>query len=307
MNLKKDCQIPFLDTLITRKPDGTVKLLIYRKPTHTDQYLNFNSHHLLQHKLGVIRTLLDRAHRVVTDTDDRKKEEDYIKKALAKCNYPNWAISKVKNQRAKKDLAKTKTSKKANQDSTSKGMVVLSYIQGVSERLHRVYNKHNITTSHKPHSTLRKHLMHPKDKNQPSETADWVYEISCKNWDFTYVGETGRLLGTRLKEHRKEAEKISEPHKSAISDHVASTYHIIDWEGVKILHREDERYPRWIRESIWIRRRGTKAMNNEGGAAYYLNHQYDHLIQSNSRNTSSRNTNSASGSIHHTWSRDQWC
>ena len=88
---------------------------------------------------------------------------------------------------------------------------------------------------------------HPKDKNQVSETAGCVYEISCKNCDFTYVGETGRLLGTRLKEHCKEAEKIStkvqtrasrltsvsEPHKSAISDHIASTNHIIDWEGAQ--------------------------------------------------------------------------
>ena len=74
---------------------------------------------------------------------------------------------------------------------------------------------------------------------------------------------------------------------------------VLQLAGAKILHHEDERYPRWIRESIWIRRRGAKAMNNEGGAAYYLSHQYDHLIQSNSRNTSSRNTNSASGSIHH--------
>ena len=33
---EKDSQIPFLDTLIIRKPDGTIKLLVYRKPTHTD-------------------------------------------------------------------------------------------------------------------------------------------------------------------------------------------------------------------------------------------------------------------------------
>ncbi|XP_072014956.1 uncharacterized protein [Amphiura filiformis] len=31
-----DGSIPFLDTQITRKPDGTTKLSIYRKPTHTN-------------------------------------------------------------------------------------------------------------------------------------------------------------------------------------------------------------------------------------------------------------------------------
>ena len=38
-------KLPFLDTFIVKKEDGTVKLLVYRKPTHKDQYLNYKSHH----------------------------------------------------------------------------------------------------------------------------------------------------------------------------------------------------------------------------------------------------------------------
>ena len=33
---EKDNQIPFLDKIFTRKQDGAVKFLIYRKATHTD-------------------------------------------------------------------------------------------------------------------------------------------------------------------------------------------------------------------------------------------------------------------------------
>ena len=37
--------IPFLDTRITRKVDGKLDVTVYRKPTHTDRYLHFKSHH----------------------------------------------------------------------------------------------------------------------------------------------------------------------------------------------------------------------------------------------------------------------
>ena len=41
---EQDGQIPFLDTLVSRN-DGTVTTKVYRKPSHTDRYLDFRSHH----------------------------------------------------------------------------------------------------------------------------------------------------------------------------------------------------------------------------------------------------------------------
>ena len=46
---EEDKQIPFLDTLLVQREYGSVKLLVYRKKSHTDQYLNFSSHHPLNH------------------------------------------------------------------------------------------------------------------------------------------------------------------------------------------------------------------------------------------------------------------
>ena len=49
--------IPFLDTSVTPEPDGTFIIGVYRKPTHTDLYLPWDSNHNLAAKYSVINTL----------------------------------------------------------------------------------------------------------------------------------------------------------------------------------------------------------------------------------------------------------
>ncbi|XP_072044947.1 uncharacterized protein [Amphiura filiformis] len=89
-------KIPFLDTLIVHKEDGSMKLLVYRKKTHTDQYLD----------------KLPKA---------RQKQKD---------------------------------------DAPSKGMVVIPYVEGLAERLQRIFRKHNVTTAMRPTNTLKSLLVH---------------------------------------------------------------------------------------------------------------------------------------------------
>ena len=78
--------------------DGSVKLLVYRKKTHTDgdQYVNFSSHHPLNHKLAVIRTLLERCYSIVSEDDDQNKEEEHVAASPNICGYLSWTIDKVK-------------------------------------------------------------------------------------------------------------------------------------------------------------------------------------------------------------------
>ena len=61
---KEDGSIPFLDTLITPKKNGTLSVGVYRKPTHTDLYLPWDSNHHLSAKYSVIKTLTHRAHTI---------------------------------------------------------------------------------------------------------------------------------------------------------------------------------------------------------------------------------------------------
>jgi len=97
--MKSEGKLPFLDLLIIRKDTGALNLQIYRKPTHTDQYLNFNSHHPIEHKLSVVRTLFDRSQSLISDSTDRHAEDLHIEKALRDCGYPDWTFQKIKKSR----------------------------------------------------------------------------------------------------------------------------------------------------------------------------------------------------------------
>ena len=201
--------MPFLDMLLVRKEDGHLKLMVYRKKTHTDQYLNFNSQHPLQHKLSVVRTLLTRCSRIVTEEDDRKAEEEHIKGALARCGYPEWCINQVKQKMGSQKTAEVRRKQKyvQKEEKGNHPVAVIPYIQGVSETVARIYRRHGVSTAMKPFKTIRSLLVHPKDKLDRDETTECIYRIPCKSCNKVYIGETGRTFGTRMMEHRKEVEQ----------------------------------------------------------------------------------------------------
>ena len=93
---KADGSMPLLDTLVTPQSDGSLQTTAYTKPTHTNQYLQWDSHQAISNKYSVISSLLHRAKDICSSKDLLEEEQTQIHKALSICKYPAWAINRMK-------------------------------------------------------------------------------------------------------------------------------------------------------------------------------------------------------------------
>ena len=95
METEKDNSIPFLDTSVIRDSNGLLTTSVYRKPTHTDQYLAYDSHHPQSVKRGIVKCLYDRAKHLITTPSVISKEKKHLSSVLVSNGYPSSFIRKL--------------------------------------------------------------------------------------------------------------------------------------------------------------------------------------------------------------------
>ena len=83
-----------LDTLLKRNNEK-ISALVYRRPTHTDQYLHYSSHHQTSCKESVVFSWFNRAYSIITNKDDLHKENARIKQVLKENGYRESIINKT--------------------------------------------------------------------------------------------------------------------------------------------------------------------------------------------------------------------
>ncbi|XP_018578567.1 uncharacterized protein LOC108916756 [Anoplophora glabripennis] len=98
MEVEKNAVLPFLDVLVERKPDGTLRHRVYRKPTQTDIYLNAESHHHPAQKQGIINTLIHRA-RIIGEPGHLAEELEHLRTALRGNGYTARNIERAIRRR----------------------------------------------------------------------------------------------------------------------------------------------------------------------------------------------------------------
>ena len=163
-NTRPDGSLPFLDTLVTAKEDGSLSTSICRKPTHTNQYLQWDSHHAIANKYSVINSLLHRAKNICSNQDQLDEELTYIDRALTACKYPSWAIEKMKlkNNTPKSNRNNNQTNRS---NSTNRVSITVPYSKGLSESFKNIGKTYGIQEHFKSGKTLKDELVAPKDKD----------------------------------------------------------------------------------------------------------------------------------------------
>ena len=144
--------LPFLDT-VTKPTPNSIESTVYRKPTHTDRYLDYNSNHPISANLSLIDTLIHRAKQFLHLTFFKKKWIIFIK--FHKTTTTQHSSFNKPNPNRKPNPSTVKFIEGA--------WVVIPYMKGLSEQYRHILTKYRVRVFFKGTSTIKSLLMHPKD------------------------------------------------------------------------------------------------------------------------------------------------
>ena len=241
------------------------------RDTHTDQYLQWDSHHPISAKYSVVGTLYHRAKTISSNNEKLQQEDDHLTRALGDCNYPRWAVNRVKmrmnnpTQRKKK-----KNDKHTQQQNTPKPYITVPYYRGLSESVKKKCSNYGVQVYFRGGTTIKNLLVAPKDKDPMMKKSGVIYSYKCGrvDCDEEYIGESSWTFGERFKEHQKAS--------SPIFDHHTITGHDISVEHFNIVGREENILKRAIKEALYIRVNNPSLNRNVG--KYHLPHIWDEVL-----------------------------
>ncbi|XP_076069802.1 uncharacterized protein LOC143041681 [Oratosquilla oratoria] len=117
--------------------------------------------------------------------------------------------------------------------------VTLPYVKGASEFTARLLRMHRMEVAHKPANTLHGALTKVKGTKEEEDKTRVVYDVGCSNCGSRYIGETGKNLSTRIKQHQR----------AAIYRYCQEEQHEMDWENVGVKYRNNKKGERLFLEA----------------------------------------------------------
>ena len=142
--IENNNSIPFLNILIIKNNDSTIYTNLYGKNTFSGRFLNYFSNHPIQHKINIIKNLVDSAI-LLSNKIYHFDNLNIIKENLILNNYPTKSTDKYIKKRTMEICNKNNTKfNKMNSDLEPKKLISIPFFGKISENVKRIISKHNI-------------------------------------------------------------------------------------------------------------------------------------------------------------------
>ncbi|XP_022902993.2 uncharacterized protein [Onthophagus taurus] len=245
VEVEQDNTLNFLDLTLKNTNSG-LQYQIYHKVTQTDIVIPYDSHHDHTHKLAAFRSYIDRAFSSSLTPDQIQIELSIIKQIANNNSFPDKIIEDLIKKQQSKNLIQIYTSR--NQQNKEQPITYrsINYQGKVCNKIKNIFKKYDILISCKTNNTIGQILNNGKDRiDIPNDNG--VYKLECDTCKATYIGETGRALHTRIKEHKNKSSSNFGRHLNF------NTEHQFD-ENIHatILHRKNKGYMLELLESYEI-------------------------------------------------------
>ena len=201
--------IPFLDTL-TKPIPNFIESTVYRKPTQTDRYLDYNYNHPISAKLSVIHTLIHRAKQICSTHEFFPKEMVHLHKVLQDNHYPTQFFQQGKPQQKNQQKAYPTHSKVYRRT-----LSCHTIHQRPQWTVQTYPNKIQLKVFFKGTSTIKSLLVHPKDPIPDEQKTHIIYHWKCpaNNCTAECIGETNRSLKEGVSDQRNQTTSVIRNHQ----------------------------------------------------------------------------------------------
>ncbi|BHF63633.1 hypothetical protein SprV_0200662700 [Sparganum proliferum] len=222
-------QLPFLDVLGTRTPNGELSTTMYRKETNTTQIPRYHSNHPMAHKRSCVRALFQRVKTHCSEPRGQVRELRHLRDQLARNGYPNSFVSCCLRTHPRR----------TNGGEPPTLWHPLPCIMNVSEAPERIAGELGVSFVHRLTAIMRKKIMRVKGRLDVGEQSVVGYQIPCRYCPRHYTGQTERWLSSRITEH-KRAVRRDDP-LSQVATHTLEEGHEFSFASTRIVARASRR------------------------------------------------------------------
>ena len=243
MEIEQNNCIPFLDVQLFRK-DKDIRFSVYRKPTNVCSYLHFFSNHDLKTKKSVFISFFLRGFRVC-DLEYINSEFEEIYNIGRSLQYPVWVLDDCRTA-AFKTFSRTAPISNWRLNRHYDSSLILPYSTSFTP-IRPILSSLGINLIFNYKNNIKNHLIQNKPKNLD---ANGVYLVPCGDCSQVYIGQTGKSISLRIKQHKYSVRTNQE--NNGISNHANKFQHSINWEGVQFIKHCNSFEERQVTESCLI-------------------------------------------------------